>query len=324
MCEKVPRLALAIPTYQRSEILLSNLRKMEEELLDHGVEVYVSDDSPDNLTEQALAPLTFVKYRRNEPSLRHDANLLATLTWPRAEFVWLLGDSHWILNGKLSEILRFLDREDFAFINSCAADRRIVPETFGPKAIELVQDKLWHQTLTGATIYSRRVCRWIENQGENLLVKKDFPQLSAMLGFASTHQETLRISWFGSPSLGSVPKTCYWHRDIVPVFVDHWSDLVEAFPSMVPRSLRTRTIRAHSANQNLFGFLTLLDLKLRGVYNLKRLRDPRFRRAMHLSLVTLTVALLMPKPFISIAKYIRRFLGFAKTSRRMKFDANMS
>ena len=64
-------LSVAIPTYNRTDILISNLQSILDELIEHQIAVYISDDSNNEETEiaiqelQTIHPLIF--YFKNEP-----------------------------------------------------------------------------------------------------------------------------------------------------------------------------------------------------------------------------------------------------------------
>lgn len=299
-----PRLAICIPTYRRHDIVAANLARMIDEARRLNVALYVSDDSPDELTQDAVRTFGDVQYRRNTPSLGHDRNLIATLTWPDADYVWLLGDRHWVKPGKLEDILGFLDDQDLVLVNSHSPDHRDIPQVSGEEGKALMRATLWHQTMTGTTIYRRRVCDWIAGQGDALTVKRDFPQLSVILGYASCHDA--KLGWFGQPSLGAVPQESYWRKQAITVFADHWGALVTAFPAVIPPADQSDVIRSHSARMKLFGPVTLLDLRLAGTFTWAHLRQPSFRRAAHLPLWQMAGILMVPKPAVALAKRLRR------------------
>ena len=174
------KLAIAIPTYCRADMLVENLRTMLTEATWLDVSFHISDDSPDDTTERALAPLTVehdrIFYRRNDPALRHDRNLMGTLLWPDADYVWLLGDSFYVIPGQLGQIVEFLDEQDLVFVNSHANRMGTAHDVRGEAARELLRELLWHQTLTGATIYRRSVCDWVGAHGEQEFpVKAELP-----------------------------------------------------------------------------------------------------------------------------------------------------
>lgn len=299
-----PRLAICIPTYRRSGIVAANLARMIDEARRLNVALYVSDDSPDDLTQAVVRGFGDVHYRRNTPSLGHDRNLIATLTWPDADFVWLLGDKHWVRPERLEAILDLLGDQDLVLINYNSADRDDIAQTSGDEGRALLKATLWHQTRTGATIYHRRVRDWVVEQGDALIVKPDFPQISVMLGYASHHDATL--GWFGQPSLGVEQQESYWQKQAITVFADHWVDVVSAFPDVIPPAEQPAVIRSHSARMNLFSVVALLDLRVAGTFTWGHLRHPPFRRAAHLPLWVMAAILLVPRSAAAFAKRVRR------------------
>lgn len=309
-----PRLALAIPTYQRAAIVAENLLAMADELRALEVAIYLSDDSPDDATEVVARELAKVipnlHYRRNTPALGHDANLISTLCWADADHVWLMGDAMRAKPGCLGRILSFLDDQDFLFVRGHSEDSRMIPRMQGEEAFAFMREALWHQTLTGATIYHRRVCSWVREQGAALVVKRNFPQLSVVLGYSSTLPVT--IGWFGEESIASVTKLSYWRARAIGVFVDDWAALVLAFPAVIPPAFRKRVIRSHSHNTKLFTAETLLSLKPSGEFSWASLRRPHFLDAMHLPYWQIVGLLTVPSAVIAVTAATAR----AKRGRR--------
>lgn len=305
------RLALAIPTYRRTDILETNLERILDRARELGVAIYVSDDSPDDTTERMVRRLSErfsdLHYRRNTPALGHDANLIATLTWPDADYVWLLGDALWVRPEPLARLLDFLDDQDLVCVNSHSPNYRQIKCLGDDAGRAFLRDVLWHQTLTGATIYHRRVRDWIANQGDRLVVKRNFPQLSVILGYAS--DQPASIGWFGERSLGSTARTSYWQDKAIDVFVDDWVALICAFPKVIPADLRAKVIHSHSGNMYLFDAPLLLKLKQSGQFNLAALRKPHFMDAMHLSRWKILALLMLPVGWIAAVRSAKNRLG---------------
>jgi hypothetical protein len=290
-----PRLALAWPTYNRPAALADHFDHLLAEAQDLGVPTFVSDDSPDEATAAVVAAAVVrypgVHYRRNVPPLRHDANLIATLTWPDADYVWLMGDRFRPKPGVLARLLRFLDDQDMVFVNAHSDDHRMVPAATNGDARALLCDVLWHQTLTGATIYHRRMLEG----ASGARIWPNFPQLSLILDRAA--RDPLTIGWFGERSLHSVPEaTSYWRNKMIEVFAHDWAAVVTAFPQIVPPGERSRVIGTHSRRMNLFSVEALMELKASGEFNWASLRQPWFRQAMHLRHWKLLTLLALPVP----------------------------
>lgn len=297
------RLAIAIPAYSRAAATAASVAAMAQEARAAGLSIafYVSDDTPDASVEEALRPLIDaglpVAYRRNAPSLGHDRNLLGALQWPDADYVWLLGNRLRARAGLLAPILRFLEEQDLVFLNVHAGPRGDTPAVHGEDARALLRDRLWHQTLTGATIYGRGVRRWVAEQGSGLSIVRNFPQICVMLGFAAAHDPV--IGWFDRESLeGADGEGSYWYATAVDVFARDWSDAVAAFPGVVAPAQRTAVIRAHSAHTNLFNTYHLVTLRQSGQFRWSSLRHPGTRAAMHLPAWKLLAIVALPVPLL--------------------------
>jgi hypothetical protein len=292
-----PRLAIAIPAYGNPEWTARHLELMADSANRLNVALYVSDDTPDDSVEKAvlaIAPkLRTLHYRRNTPSLGHDRNLLSTLTWPKEDYVWLLRSAMWAKPETLEQLIAFLDGQDMILVNSHSDDHRMVPSLSGAAGRTLLREALWHQTLTGATIYHRRVIDWASGQGEALAVWRNFPQLSVMMGYASANP--VSVGWFGKICVNtSFFGQSYWRNRAIEVFVDDWAAVVTAFPTIVPPAEQSRIIGEHSRRMQLFDATTMMELRRSGQFSLASFRRPHFMDAMHLPRWKLLALLAMP------------------------------
>lgn len=315
------RLAIAIPAYGRASAIansincMSNVARQEE--LD--VVFHVSDDTPDTSVRDALQPLIDagipLSYQANIPPLRHDNNLIATLLAPNADYVWLLGSSHTVKPEVFGRVYHFLKEQDLVFVNNHFPDMEFASVLSGGEALRCLRDRLWHQTLTGVTIYGSRVRDWVKFSGETLRIFPDFPQISVMLGYASHRDVTVGV--FGEVSLQSsgseIPS--YWRDRAVDVFVYHWSAVVYAFPKILPPHLRSRAIREHSARTDLFNTTNLIHYRQTGQFSWDSIKNRQFREAMHLPLWKLLVILVAPIPFLKaggrVLAYTKQMIGRA-------------
>lgn len=304
-------MALAIPTYRRPRVFLDNLGCILDEAARLNVPIYISDDSPDDEIERSLRPLRArherIFYRRNTPSLGHDGNLIQTLLWPNEDYVWLVGDALRIVDGQLPAIMSFLGDQDFVFVNVLDRVGPSLPSLRGEAASCLIKDKLWHQTLTGATIYSARVTQWVCRREPEIY--RNFPHLSVILGFASTHDAS--IGWFGPKTLESSNRDSYWRTRAIDVFVDDWAHVVGSFPSVISRLERRPILKSHSARTGLFNVDTLSDLKQLGQFRWSCLTRPSFFDVMHLSPLQVLAILLLPSRALAVVRQARRWLRSA-------------
>lgn len=302
-----PSLAVVIPTYQRSAILGAGLERMAASLARHRVTLFISDDSPDDATEQMVAGFAArvpnVHYRRNTPALRHDQNVVESLLWPDADFVWILGDAGWIEPDAFERVIGMLGHQDLVFVNSHAPVRPDAAALSGDAARMLVRDMLWHQTLTGATIYGRRVLEWLRATAPDTKdLGRNFPHLAIILDFVATHDPVL--GWIGEPSTRFAPKDSYWRAQALSVFVDDWATAVRRRPDVILPEERTAVLRAHSANMSLFHAGLLRDLRRAGTLTTQYVRSqPDFFAVMHLP--RWKVEMILRLPLAALDRLIR-------------------
>lgn len=276
------RLALAVPTYNRSAILEKSLRCMLPDLRVHRVAVYISDNSEDASTRSMIGRLRseypHVYYRQNTPSVGFDRNVLAALSMPDTDYVWLLADSVYCKAGQMSGVLRDLDSNpDLLFINSYCSDHlgKDVEDIRG-----FLADRTWYITLLGATLYGRG-CRALAREILDAADRwRNFVHLGLILKWCGSTSATLR--WRGTPTLGfQKGKKSYWSENAIPVFAGDWSHLIESFPELFSKPEMGQVIRSHGLRTGLFGLKHLLNLRAKGGLTFPLLRE--FQREFRLA-----------------------------------------
>lgn len=312
--EARPRLAIAIPTYNRPLILQQNLTAMLPDLRSNKIPVYISDDSTEPETEAVIRRLAaiyeLIHYKKNSPGLGHDGNFFQTVGMPDADYVWYLGDSVFIRPGVLKEILPLLESGvDFCFVNSSAAGYS-VEYVSPPDMRRFLLARTWYLTLSGATIYGRgpRELTVSEERKRNW---KNFPQLGLILEYCST--KGANCYWFGRPGIGvNANKRSYWAKSAFEVFVRDWSAFIRSFPQLFGSDEASAVIRSHALNTGLFGFKHLLSLRAHGSLSLPILRQfgEDFRVATPMNPVYAKMLCLVPRlPLTFVARCIRVLRG---------------
>lgn len=266
------RLALAIPTYNRSEILLENLRGMLPELRQHQIPVFLSDDSTDGKTEPLIQALReeypLIHYRAHQPSLGHDRNCLATLTMAEARHVWYLGDAMTPLPGTLTRLVALTQEDqDFIFLNSRM--KKAWDSGFITKAnlFDFLRAHVWHLTMTGATVYGSRCLERLRNNPAPRIYR-NFQQLGLVLehlldsasGFERAYW--LRLRSFGH---NARKKGSYWEDRVFHVFARDWVDLIDAFTGNLDSNLREDILRSHGVHTGIFRWKRLVALRAKGL-----------------------------------------------------------
>jgi glycosyltransferase involved in cell wall biosynthesis len=271
----MPRLAIAIPTFNRPGILRENLESMLPELRETQVPVYISDDSRDGETAEMVAAFTVqhpaTHYVRNRPGLGHDLNCLHTLDLPEADYVWYLGDAMRILPGGLNRVLSIIESQAPDFLAVAAVDRKEIGLPTGMYSDpQLVMESLaWHLTMTGSTIYSHR---FLENVHANYshFIGTNFIQLGVLL--QSLPASSRGLFWINERWISGHPAKgeSYWEKTPFKVFMKDWADFILGLPECYPLDVKQRTVRSHSRET---GLLEWKSLKRFHVYGLLGLDD---------------------------------------------------
>lgn len=263
-------LALAIPTYQRAEMLEENLLAMRPELERLDIPVHILDDSHDEATAGMVARLGArtrlrLAYRHNRPALRHDANLVAALGAPDADFVWLLGDGCIIEPGGLQAVHDAVQHNpDFAFVHTRQGRAPASQHLAGEPARRFIAGRTWDFTYTGATVYSRRVIAWWLADAAHRPCP-NFPHLSIILAYLAS-QPALGVAWLGDRLVtqNRLKTQSYWLSDPVPVWAHDWHRVITAHAGAFPAGSLPMVLRSHSRETGLLGLKHLLVLRAAG------------------------------------------------------------
>jgi hypothetical protein len=265
-------LALAIPTYNRAAILEDNLRAMQPTLERLGIAVHILDDSSNGDTAalvtrlQATTQLA-LHYQHNLPALRHDANLVRTLTTPRTDHVWLLGDANVVGEAALAAVCAQLRGQDFVFVNGRSGPESASIEDIAADRISaFLAERAWDLSYTGATIYSQRVVQWWLS-GADRKPCRNFPQLSAILGFVASGQATT-ASWIGTRTVHSHPRKTqsYWLKTAVEVWGKDWYDVITAHAAAFAGCDLAQVLKSHARRTTILSLKHLLVMRAAGLY----------------------------------------------------------
>lgn len=262
-------LSIAIPTFNRADILNNNLLKMLPEIRKFSIPVFILDDSSDLETKRTVESLYSeydgIFYSRNVPSLGHDANVLHALGVPDTDYVWLLGDSMYINAGLIEVVLNVIGSKRPGLIAVNASNRKISFATGSYTDSRDVFVKLaWHLTLTGATIYSRRAS--LQSKHLDKKTYTNFPQIALIFKFLAS---TPSFYWINVNGLAANSgKRSYWAGNMFEVFLDDWTHVIRSLPSFYDESQKNEVIMSHSRSAGIFGLKSLLLARSHGVFSL--------------------------------------------------------
>ena len=117
-------LSICIPTYNRSQKVISLLRFLREELnsilYPEDIEVIVSDNCSSDNTSKVLSEFNnqnrFFTYHRNEENLGLIGNILKLVDLSSGRYVWFMGDDDIYHEGVVKRVLSLIRKEYYSYI----------------------------------------------------------------------------------------------------------------------------------------------------------------------------------------------------------------
>ncbi len=295
-------LALAIPTYQRADILEENLRQIAPTLLALDIAVYILDDSGDDVTAAAMQRLAAesqlkLHYRHNRPALRHDANSVAALTAPDTDFVWLLGDGGQLDSTGVRAVHAALAEQDFVFVN-CRTDKaQAAIEHLDDAALRhFMAKRVWELSYTGATVYARRVIDWWISDPAHHVVP-NFPQLSFSLGYLNAPKPA-SATWIGLRVVRGHPRKIqsYWLAEALSVWGLDWHRVISQHRAAFGDIDLNPVLRSHARHTHVLSGKHLLVLRAQGLFNRQALAQwPQLRDSCSMGGLSLRLLAALPQ-----------------------------
>jgi len=116
-----PLLTIAIPTYNRGELLRELLDVLAPQLAGYDdIELIISDNaSPDNtpqVVQQFIDTGLSVRYHRQLENVGSDANFISCFQMATGKYFWLCGDDDIILPGAIEQVLGHISVQDYDLI----------------------------------------------------------------------------------------------------------------------------------------------------------------------------------------------------------------
>jgi len=313
---KNKNLAIAIPTYNRAEILKENILLMLHDIRIYSIPIYISDDSTNDQTERIIDDLIkeyeYIYYTKNSMSLGHDQNCIRTLNLPSEEYVWYLGDSIIIKPLAIKKILDEINKTKYDFISVNGDNRDLaIKNKLYTDGRELMTDLCWHLTMTGATIYSQKAIK----KSTNFEVEKfkNFPQTAVIFKNFAEGQNIL--CWINEKLIeGNKNKQSYWIQNVFEVFLYDWFNFINNLPEYYNK-VKFETIRSHSKNTGLFSISNFIFFRLIGIYDLKTYNkySKFLKKCCNINIPLVILISVTPKSFI---KKIKKLLNAVKISKK--------
>jgi hypothetical protein len=252
-------------------MLKFNLLQILDELIQYDIPVYISDDSTDEETGKMIAELkqqhSLFYYYKNEIRFGHDLNCLNTISLPKEQYVWYMGDSMIIKKGAVKKVLDCIKDQDYDFIacNAEGRDFELKTQVFtNPK--ELFEKLCWHLTMTGATIYNKD--RLLEFSKFDVTKFKNFPQTALVFEHFAVKEATLL--WMNDSLIyANSGKNSYWASKVFDVFFNDFKQFMFNLNKGYSSKSKGIVISAHSNNSGIFNYRSFLKYRMEGAFNYK-------------------------------------------------------
>lgn len=153
--------SIAIPTYNKPKILIENLSHYAIFLQRINVDIYIYDDSDtetsgllleEYILEKNMQNIHYIKTTNNHG---HDYNIQRSIFNTPGDYVFLLGDGLFLEHEQLEEIIAITYKENFDAIllhSSNGYNNEVLNDI-----VKVYEKFSRHSTLTGGTIFSRKI-----------------------------------------------------------------------------------------------------------------------------------------------------------------------
>ncbi len=299
-----PKLSIVIPTYNRSKILSDNLPGILHEAKKYSIPIYISDNSLNDKTKKLVLKLSssyeFLFYEKNLTDVGHDKNSLHSLCLPKSDYVWLLGDSFEVFTSAFKMLINIIEKYKPNLISVNSAGRELDYKSGVYDHVEVFRNLGWHLTLTGVTIYSRDAIKsMVRNE---ILKSKNFPQIPLIFNYLSNDKG---LYWINNKLIkASNKKKGYWVSSTFSIFIDDWSRAILSISNCYSDEDKQDVILQHSHKTNIFGFKSMVSIRLNKAFNYKilfRYKNQLIRHS-NLNYLTLFLIAVSPVPVLRIVR----------------------
>lgn len=305
------KLAIAIPTYNRPDILKFNLLQIIDELIQYNISVYISDDSTNSETELMIANLknkhSLFFYKKNKIGLGHDRNCISTILMVEEEYVWYLGDSMVLKKGAIKKILEVIGSGVYDFICCNAEGRNLdIKDKIFDKEIEVFEQLCWHLTMTGATVYNKK--NIISLRDFDVSLFKNFPQTAIIFEQFATKKS--KLYWLNEKLIyGNPNKNSYWASKVFEVFLNDYKRFVFNLNKVYTSKSKDIVISKHSINSGIFNYSSFLKYRNDGFFNYKvfclyKVDIKKYSNANGFVLFLITQ---LPRPFLNFLRIFFKY-----------------
>lgn len=315
------KLAICIPTYNRSDILQEIMMKSFALYQKYGIDVYIFDSSEDAETERVVEKYkdiyTNLSYIRIDSSVHSNMKVYKIYQHFQQnalyEYIWICSDSIVWSERVVKDVCQNLDKEyDLIIVNPRDVEN-LGTRIYNDKNVFFL-DCAWHMTQYGVSIvklgtllknidWEYMIERYIIPERINHShVALYFEQLSMLDSFKALHLSVKPNDWSGS-LLKTKPN---WQQHTFFIWCKCWSSMIEALPDCYHN--KDEVMKKHGTNSRILGLDSLVELRDANIYSLKVYKQYKLEieKTSDVNPVLLFVIALMPRRFcIFLSKKVK-------------------
>ena len=230
------KLSIAIPTYNRKDILCGTIDYILEEVI------------------------------KNDVNLGHDKHFFNTISIVKEQFVWYLGDSMLIKKGVITNILNIINSSDCDFIILNEDSRTLtLQDTIFIDYQAVLANLGWHLTMSGVTIYNLKTLKNFQNKDYSQY--KNFPQTALIIDYI--FKNDFKLLWFNEKCLfGNKNKKSYWSNNVFEVFLNDLESTLQN--TNIPDKFVKKIMKDHSFFTKIFSINKLIKYRSNSFYDLSK------------------------------------------------------
>jgi|GEM_PF-431204 len=266
------KLAIAIPTYNRADILDFFLKTYVPVVQEHDIAIYISNNgSSDNTLEvikkwQQRYPYLFSS--TFEQTVDVDENVQKALSLSEAEYTWVIGDGFEIPKKTLEIILNIIPKDgthyDFIVTDLVGRKKEIDAKVFSDQT-EALEKLGWIISCLGCTIFHKNV---IQNGNFEKYRYTGFGHVGVVFDYIS--RPGFRIYWAPDArivTLKSPVRKPGWGSYFFVNIFETWPNVIALLPDSYSDTSKTIARRSLQQKTGILKWRNLLSIRSQGVLN---------------------------------------------------------
>lgn len=274
--EFCPYLALAIPTYNRADLLDCCLTINVPLAKQYGVQIFISDNGSTDHTHEViqrwLNEYPLIRYFRNEVCVDVDDNFEKVLKYPETDYVWLLGDTYQIPEGAIEYFLNELiekDKNYDAVVFNLDEYTQHIKDREYSDANEVFENFCTLMTCISCLVFSKKL---IQNGDFKRYKNTNFIHTGVIFEYLAKNK--FHLFWIQSYSISGFKchkaKKHVWAQTnhVFDIACHRWSAFVFSLPASYPLSTKYKVISDFGTISGILTIRNLIHLRRINLLNL--------------------------------------------------------